>query len=180
MEAMEMIKERRSIRSFTEEKVTNEKLKEIIELATYSPSWKNSQIVRYNIVQDEDILEKIIENGVLNFEFNQKTIKKANGIAILSYVKEISGYEKDGSFTTSKGDAWEMFDAGIASQTFCLAAHNLGVGTVIMGIFDENKVGEIINLPKNEKVAAIIAYGVKSKDSKMPPRKSVDEVSRFI
>jgi hypothetical protein len=55
------------------------------------------------------------------------------------------GYERDGSFSTPKGDRWEMFDAGIAAQTFCLAAHEMGLGTVIMGVFDENKVNEVID-----------------------------------
>jgi butyrate kinase len=44
----------------------------------------------------------------------------------IQYVAKRSGYERDGSFSTSKGEGWEMFDAGIATQTFCLAAHEKG------------------------------------------------------
>ena len=43
-----------------------------------------------------------------------------------------------------KGDRWQMFDAGIASQSFCLAAYEQGLGSVILGIFDDAKVASII------------------------------------
>ena len=51
-----------------------------------------------------------------------------------------------------------MFDTGIASQTFCSAAYRQGVGTVIMGLFDEDKVTKVINLTVDESVAAVIPY----------------------
>ena len=52
------------------------------------------------------------------------------------------GFERDGSFSTKKEDRWQMFDAGAACQTFCLAAKDKGLGTVIMGIFDEDGISE--------------------------------------
>jgi len=88
----------------------------------------------------------------------------------------ICGYEKSGEFSTSKGSEWEMFDAGIATQTFCLAAHDKGVGTVILGIFDDAKVGEIVGIPDGQTVAAVVAMGYPAFAPEMPPRKSVDDL----
>ncbi|MFQ9394785.1 MAG: nitroreductase family protein [Lachnospiraceae bacterium] len=62
-------------------------------------------------------------------------------------------------YTTSKKDKWEMFDAGIASQTFMLAAHEYGVGTVTLGIFDEEILGKILELPEGDNVSALLAAG---------------------
>ena len=90
-----------------------------------------------------------------------------------------SGYERDGSFTTSKEDRWEMFDAGIATQTFCLAAHEKGIGSVIMGIFDEAKVGELINIEEGRKVAALVAVGYPAETPEAPKRKAVEDLVRF-
>ena len=90
-----------------------------------------------------------------------------------------SGYERDGSFTTSKEDRWEVFDAGIATQTFCLAAHEKGIGSVIMGIFDENKVGELIDIEEGRKVAALVAVGYPAETPEAPKRKPVEELVRF-
>ena len=69
-----------------------------------------------------------------------------------------------------------MFDAGIATQTFCLAAHAKGVGTVILGIFDDAKVGEIVGIPEGQTVAAVVAMGYPAFAPDMPPRKSVDDL----
>ena len=69
-----------------------------------------------------------------------------------------------------------MFDAGIATQTFCLAAHDKGVGTVILGIFDDAKVGEIVGIPDGQTVAAVVAMGYPAFAPEMPPRKSVDDL----
>ena len=180
MEALECIKTRRSIRKFKEEPVKRETIDAIIEVASMSPSWKNTQISRYTIVEDKSVLENIADNCVLDFEFNQKTIKRAPQLVVVSMIEKRCGYEKDGSYTTSKEDRWEMFDAGIASQTFCLAAHDLGVGTVILGIFDEAKIAEAIQLPEGQKVAALIAMGYPNQECEAPKRKTVEELVRYL
>lgn len=66
-----------------------------------------------------------------------------------------SGYERDGSYTTKKEDRWQYFDAGIACQTFCLAAHEMGLATVIMGIYDEDKLPTFIGLPEDQVLTAM-------------------------
>lgn len=52
-----------------------------------------------------------------------------------------------------------MFDAGVACQTFCLAAHEYGLGTVIMGVFDESGISSLLDIPKERELAALIALG---------------------
>ena len=89
--------------------------------------------------------------------------------------------EKDGSYTTPKEDRWEMFDAGIAAQTFCLAAHEKGLGTVIMGIFDENKVGQVVEIPEGQTLAAIIPIGFPADgEVACPPRKAAEDLISFV
>ena len=180
MEALECIKTRRSIRKFKEEPVSHETITRIMEAAAMAPSWKNTQISRYNIIEDREILNEIADNCVLDFEYNQKTIKRAPQLVVVSMIEKRCGYERDGSFSTSKEDRWEMFDAGIASQTFCLAAHDMGIGTVILGIFDEGKVAKAISLPEGQKVAALIAMGYPDQECEAPKRKSVEELVRYL
>jgi len=180
MEALECIKTRRSIRKFKEEPVARETVDAIIEAASMAPSWKNTQISRYHIVENKEILKEIADNCVLDFEFNQKTINRAPQLVVVSMIEKRCGYERDGSFSTSKEDRWEMFDAGIASQTFCLAAHDMGVGTVILGIFDEEKVAKAISLPEGQKVAALIAMGYPNQECEAPKRKTVEELVNYI
>ncbi|MGN0394684.1 MAG: nitroreductase family protein [Coprococcus sp.] len=179
MEAAECIKTRRSVRKYTGEMVPKETIREIVELASYSPSWKNTQVIRYILVENEDIIERIANEGVMNFPLNQKTVSRAKQLMIITKKDAICGYEKDGSYSTSKENGWEMFDAGIATQTFCLAAHEKGVGTVILGVFDDKIVGDIVGIPDGQTVAAIVAMGYPAFAPEMPPRKNVDELLTF-
>lgn len=180
MELLEGIKTRRSVRSFTDEKVSRETVEKIIDSARMAPSWKNSQTARYIVVEDKEVLAKIADEATLGFEHNKEIILGAPALVILASVAKRSGYERDGSFTTSKGQGWEMFDAGIAAQTFCLAAHEAGVGSVILGIFDDAKVAELINLPENQNVSALIPIGYSDKELPAVPRKEVADLLTFI
>lgn len=180
METLECIKHRRSIRKFKEDAVAKETIEAMIEAAIFSPSWKNTQICRYHVISDRTLLDHIADSCVLDFAFNQKTIKGAPQLIVVTMVEKRSGYERDGSFTTSKEDRWEMFDAGIASQTLCLAADELGVGTVILGIFDEAKIAEAIHLPEGQKVAALIPIGYPAQEPEAPKRKALEDVVRYL
>lgn len=180
MEAMKCIKERRSVRRYTEDKIPHEVMEDIVLAASYAPSWKNTQVVRYHVVESQETLDDIGSECILDFQFNEKTIKNAAALVVVTAKKGRSGYEKDGSYSTSKKDGWEMFDAGIASQTFCLAAHEHGIGTVIMGIFDENLIHEKLSLPEDEKVMALIAAGYPKFQPDMPERKNVKQLLFFV
>lgn len=180
MEFTEVLKNRRSIRKFKSEKISHDVLKEIAENAGYAPSWKNSQTARYFFIDNDDVKNQIAENCTMGFEHNRDIIKNAPVLAVLAIASGRSGFERDGSFTTSKGDRWEMFDSGIAAQTLCLSAYEKGIGTCIMGIFDDKKVAETIKLPENLKAGALIVMGIPDENPSAPKRKSTDETVAFI
>lgn len=180
MEALQCIETRRSIRRFKQSPVSREVMEAIVKAASFAPSWKNTQVTRYVVVEEPAIKTKIANEAVLGFSFNSGTIENAAALVVVTMVHGRSGFEKDGSFSTSKEDRWEVFDAGIATQTFCLAAHDKGVGSVIMGIFDEDKVAELIGLEEGRKVAALISVGYPDEEPAVPKRKEVEELLRFV
>lgn len=180
MEAIRCIETRRSIGKFKAEQVPHETMQEIVAAAAYAPSWKNTQVTRYAVVEDPQIKARIAEEATLGFEHNSGIIKNCAALVVVNMVHGRSGFERDGSYTTSKEDRWEVFDAGLATQTFCLAAHDKGVGTVILGIFDEAKVAEIIGAEDGQKVAALVAVGYADEEPAAPKRKSVDELVKFM
>ena len=67
----------------------------------------------------------------------------------------------------------------MAAQTFCLAAWEYGVGSVIMGIFDAEKVAELLQLPEDEEAVALIAIGYPDETPNAPKRKTVEELVQF-
>ena len=98
MEALECIKTRRSIRKFTDTAVERNTVDAIIDAARMAPSWKNTQIVRYNVIENKTILDQIANECVLDFEYNQKTISHAPQLVVVSMVEKRCGYERDGSY----------------------------------------------------------------------------------
>jgi len=181
MEAVEMIKGRRSIRKYKDEVVDRALMEEIIEITRYAPSWTNSQTPRFTLVENAEIISKFASEGVKGFVYNMDTLKNAKGVAVLSFVEGKSGRTDKYDIETSENPGrWEYFDAGIACQTFCLAAHAKGVGTCIFGVIDEAVVAEAINLPEGETVAALIVYGYPEGEVKAPRRKEVDDLLRWV
>lgn len=181
MDAIEMIKERRSVRNFKDEKVSRETMTQIVELCRWAPSWANFQVARYTISDNEEIIARIAQQGVKNFAYNMKTLVNAKGVAVISYVKGKSGKLNYDIDDCSTSQSWEVFDAGIATQTFCLAAHALGVGTCIFGVIDSQAIAQIVELPENETVAALVVYGYEEGEhAPATPRKTVEEIIRFV
>lgn len=180
MELIQGIRERRSIRKFEDRPVPRELLREVVETAAYAPSWKNTQTARYLVVDDKEKIRELAgEACMLGFEKNMENLSKAPAVVVLTGIKGRSGYERDGSFSTSKGTHWESFDAGIAAQTFCLAAWEKGLGTVIMGLFDEKEIAGRLAIPQEQQVCAVIAVGYPQSVPEAPRRKSAEELLTF-
>ncbi|WP_310603507.1 nitroreductase family protein [Anaerosporobacter sp.] len=173
MNTIECITSRRSIRSFKNQPIEKEVMDKVVAAAAYAPSWKNTQIVRYIFVESEEGKNKLLETVP---DFNVKAIKEAAAVVIVTVITKRCGYERDGSYTTAKEDSWQMFDAGVASQTLCLAAHEYGLGTVIQGIFDYDKVKEAFQIPEDREVVAMIPMGYPEENPDAPRRKGIEEL----
>lgn len=176
MELQECIRTRRSIRKFTDESVSHELLEQVVSLAAWAPSWKNTQISRYLVIEDPEALHTICEQYA---SFNARIIGGCKALIAQTFVKDRSGFERDGSFSTDRAGGWQYYDCGIAAQTLCLAAHEAGLGTVIMGIFDRKGLEEYLQLPENQELMALIAIGHPSEEPAGPKRKDVETLLSY-
>ena len=178
MTAKDCIKGRRSIRKFKEQPIDRELLSEIIETASYAPSWKHTQITRYIAVTGE-LKDKLAAECTSAYPKNGEIITQAPMLIVVTYIKGRSGFEREGSFSTAKEGSWQMFDAGVAAQTFCLAAYEQGIGSVIMGIFDEAKAASLLNIPEEREIVALIPIGYPDEEPVAPRRKPVEDLLSF-
>ena len=178
MTAKDCIKGRRSIRKFKGQPIDRELLSEIIETASYAPSWKHTQITRYIAVTGE-LKDKLAAECTSAYPKNGEIITQAPMLIVVTYIKGRSGFERDGSFSTAKEGSWQMFDAGVAAQTFCLAAYEQGIGSVIMGIFDEAKAASLLNIPEEREIVALIPIGYPDEEPVAPRRKPVEDLLSF-
>lgn len=176
MELKQAIETRRSIRRFAEKPVGEDTLRELVRLASYAPSWKNTQSVRWHPITDRALMSVLANGPALGHPGNRDVIESCPLLLVETCVTGRSGFERDGSYSTPKGDRWEMFDAGIAAQTLCLAAHDMGLGTVIMGAVDTVAIAETIGLDETRSVSCLIAVGYPNQQPLMPRRKTVDEL----
>lgn len=178
MTAKECIKGRRSIRKFADTPVSRDVIADIVETASYAPSWKHTQITRYIAVEGE-LKDKIADECTSAYAKNGEIIKNAPMLIAVTFIKKRSGFERDGSYSTPKEGGWQMFDAGVASEAFCLAAYEQGLGTVIMGIFDEAKAASLLEVPEERELVALIPIGYPAESPAAPKRKSVEELLSF-
>lgn len=177
MTAKECITGRRSIRQFTDKPVSHELIASIVETASYAPSWKNTQIVRYIAVEGE--AKQKLARCTSAYPNNGKIMENAPMVIAVTVVKGRSGFERDGSFSTGRGDAWQMFDAGIASEAFCLAAYEQGLGTVIMGIFDQEEASGLLEIPQERELIALISIGYPAEAPAAPRRKAAEDLLSY-
>lgn len=172
METRECIKSRRSVRHFTEQEIPEEIFSELLEAVRWSPSWANTQCWELVVVKDRAKKEKLAE---LLAERNPatKAVVQAPLVLVFCGKKGVAGYKK-GMPMTKKGD-WYMFDVGLACQNFCLAAHDMGLGTVLVGNFDHRGVDKLLNITGDVESVAIIPVGYPAKESQAPPRKQIGD-----
>ena len=174
MDLMDAIRGRRSIRKYKPDPVPEEVLKTILEAVRWSPSWANTQCWEVVVVRDPN-MKSTLANTLTKTNPSLSSMTEAPLIIVLCGKKGVSGFKK-GEAATVKGD-WLMFDSGIAMQTLCLTAHSLGLGTVVVGLFDHKKAEEILGVPQDREVVAITPLGYPAAEGVAPKRK---EVSEFV
>ena len=172
MDLMEAIKGRRSIRKYKAEPVPEEAIQKVIEAVRWSPSWANTQCWEVILVGDPNMKSELA-NTLTPTNAARSSMTEAPLVVVLCGRKGVSGFKK-GEAATVKGD-WLMFDTGIAMQSLCLAACGLGLGTVVVGLFDHKKADEILGLPVNVEVVAMTPLGYPAAQVSAPKRKDFSE-----
>jgi len=175
-EFMEIIKGRRSIRRYQDQEIPEKDLNQVLEAIRWSPSWANTQCWEVIVIKDSGIKQKLQET-LSTGNPSTKAIGEAPVVIALCGKLERAGYKK-GQATTKFGD-WFMFDLGIAIQSLCLAAYNLNLGTVIVGIFNHDKAKEVLRVPGCFEVVSLIPLGYSAKEAIAPPRKEIDEFVHY-
>ncbi len=169
---MEVLSRRRSVRSYTEDTVPDDVVNQVLEAVRWTPSWANTQCWEIVWIKDRAIRERLQETmGKGNPA--TKAIVSAPVLFALCGKLNSSGYYK-GVVTTKFGD-WYMYDLGIATQTLCLAAEDFGLGSVVVGLFDQEKAAEILQVPEGYELVSLIPMGYPAKKPSAPKRREVGD-----
>ena len=169
---IEVIKERRSIRRYDTREVPEAIVNNLLETLRWTPSWANTQCWEVIRIKDKELREKLAEASFKGNPANKALVEAPVLLAICAKLNT-SGFYK-GEMTTKFGD-WFMFDLGLAAQTLCLSAQSLGLGTVIIGLFDHDKAKKILAVPEGYELVALIPIGYPAHIPSAPKRKEIGE-----
>ena len=178
MTFQELINRRQSVRKYQEKPVEHEKLLKLIEAVQIAPSASNSQPWKLIIVDDPELKDKVANATFSKLVSFNKFAPQAPVMAVLVIEKPkiitlIGGSVKNRKFP--------LIDIGIAAEHFCLQATELGLGTCMMGWFNEKKIKQLLNIPKKKRIGLVISLGYSPVDYKQRKkiRKSSEEMSSF-
>lgn len=178
MELTKAMEERRSIRAYKAgTQIEKGVIEELIQAAQLAPSWKNSQTARYHIVLSEEKLTSVKEKCLP--EFNRKNCQDAPALIVTTFVKNRSGFERDGNPSNELGNEWGAYDLGMQNQNLLLKAVELGLDTLVMGIRDAKAIREELSIPDDQEVVSVLAVGYRNAEAEMPKRKEVEQIATF-
>jgi len=159
MSMIDLMKTRRSIRSFLPKPVSDEDVIKILDTARLAPSGGNRQRWKFIWVNDPQVL-RMIKNCSPGFY----------GDAPAAIV---AGLEDEGS---GPGSVIGLLDIGFAAENILLAAHALGLGGCAVGSFIAAAVKKVINAPDNFRPVLIFSIGYADKEPPMPSKKKLSEI----
>lgn len=181
METLEAIKTRRSIRKFSDQPVEPEKLQAVLEAVQQAPSWSNKQCWSLVVVQDQDVRNRIselsfVESFFATYGYKSNPAQKGLAQAPIVLVA-CADPQQSGDL---RGEQYYMADLGIATQNLMLAAHDLGLGSVFVGVFDEEQLKVLLGIPAHIRIIGLFPLGYPATEAKGgPPRKPLSEFVHY-
>ena len=174
MDFEELILKRQSDRKYAPGKVSTEDIMKCIEAARISPSACNAQPWKFVVVDDRGKLNEMAD-AAEGMGMNKFT----HGVPVMVAVvlEKMNFSAKVGSLVKNKD--YCMLDLGMAVEHFCLQAADLGLGTCIMGWFDEKKIASLLGVPRGKRIPLIIALGHPEGPTRKKIRKPLEDMSSW-
>ena len=173
---LSLMKRRHSDRKYLDKSVEKEKIGRITEAGRLSPSACNGQPWRFIVVDEPGLREKVA--AATESEMLRMNTFVHQAPVLIVVVREKS------NFTSRAGDLikkrnYSLIDIGIATASMVYQATAEGLGTCIIGWFDENKIRQLLGIPKSKKVEVVITVGYTDNRQRDKARKPPGEVTAF-
>ena len=159
MGVFDTIKDRRSIRTYKDERIPKDKLEKLLEAARFAPSAGNGQHWKFIVVENEKI-----KNQLVTASNNQAVVGTA------SHSSQALGIPpKSGTRSTLQS----------ALEHIVLEAVELGLATCWIGAFNEDEVNKILKIPQDKKIVALLTVGIPAESPAARPRKTLEEIVAY-
>jgi len=167
LDVFEAIKKRRSVRAYTSEEVSDDKVEMLIEAARLAPSAGNVQPWEFVIVKNAETKQRLSDAAL-----HQTFIEKAPVVIVVcaDVARSSWGYGNRGA------NLYCLQDTAAATENMLLAAQALELATCWVGAFHEDEVAKVINTPMNVRPVAIIPVGHPAETTRVRPKRSLREI----
>ena len=174
MTIKEIIEKRQSNRRYKEDAIEHEKVIQCIQAAHLAPSACNAQAWKF-VVVDEPTIKEQVAMAANDMGMNKFVLQAP---VIIAVVLERANFTSAIGSTIKQKD-YTMIDIGIAVENICLQATELGLGSCIVGWFNEHKVKKILQIPRTKRVPLLITLGYSDDIQRTKIRKKIEEIYSF-
>ncbi|MBN2668517.1 MAG: nitroreductase family protein [Bacteroidales bacterium] len=178
MKFSELVNTRQSVRQYSNKPIDRTLIAEIVESCRLAPSASNSQPWKLIIVDEPQLKNEVAEATYSKAVSFNKFAPQAQAIAVIVIEKprlitQVGGFLKNREFP--------LIDIGIIAEHFCLQAAELGIGTCMLGWFNEKKIKNLLKIPKSKRIGLVITLGYAPEEYKLREkiRKQTTEMSAF-
>lgn len=167
-EMLELILRRQSDRKYSDKPIEAEKLDRIIEAGRMAPSACNAQPWKFIVVTDSEIKKNLAE--ATSARLLGMNVFVGQAPVLLVIIREKPNFSSKVGGTINSKD-YSHIDIGIAAENICLQARAEGLGSCILGWFDEKQVRNILGIPSSKRVELIISIGYSLSEYRAKKRK---------
>jgi nitroreductase len=178
---LDLIKKRQSVRSYLDRPVEREKIERCLEAARLAPSGSNSQPWYYVVVDEPKLREAVARETFGRFvSFNRFTMQAPVFVVIVSEIRNRLKRVLMKTGEAIQNKSYAQIDLGITAEHFCIQAVKEGLGTCMLGWFDEAAVKELLAVPRQKRIHLIISLGYPaSNEVRAKKRKSLDQMRSY-
>jgi len=178
MQFLELVKIRQSVRVYKDKPVESEKLHTVLEAFRLAPSANNAQPWKVIVVDEPELKNKVAkETFSIGMPFNKFSLTAPIILVVTvertKIITQVAGWLKQREF--------RLIDVGIAAGHLCLQAAELGLGTCVMGWFNEKPIIKLLNMSQETKIGLLITLGYPADGYEIKPkkRKEYKEIIQF-
>ena len=175
-DALDLITSRQSDRKYSDKPVEKEKLDRIVEAGRMAPSACNAQPWKFIAVTDAELVLKIADAASAKLIGMNSFVAQARVILII--VREKPNMSSKVGATIKNKD-YSLIDIGIATENICLQAKAEGLGSCIIGWFDERVLKKLLDIPRSKRVELIITLGYSLTERREKRRKPAGETISY-
>jgi nitroreductase len=175
-EILNLINSRQSDRKYSDKPVEKEKLERIIEAGRMAPSACNAQPWKFIVVTDTELVLKVADAASAKLIGMNSFVAQAPVILVI--VREKPNMSSKVGATIKNKD-YSLIDIGITTENICLQAKAEGIGSCIIGWFDERQIRKLLEIPKSKRVELIITLGYSLSEQREKRRKPATETVSY-